>query len=161
MPQQTFVAAAVATLPLEGACVQLANAGLPHPFVLRASERRLDEVRLDGLPLGLPDGGPPSLSAVSGIRLDRGDVLLIGSDGIGAIESGDGQFFEDRQLRHTLEGLIGCDACKTLERLIAEAVDFGHGCRFPDDINLVAVSRPGVEESTARVNHQTVGGTMA
>jgi sigma-B regulation protein RsbU (phosphoserine phosphatase) len=161
MPQQTFVAAAVATLALEGAGIQLANAGLPHPFVLRSSERRLDEVQLDGLPLGLPDCGPPGPSAVNRIVLDRGDVLLIGSDGLGAIESGDGQFFQDRQLRHTLEGSVGCDAGKTLERLIAEAVDFGDGCRFPDDINLVAISRPGVEESTAGVNHHTVGGPMA
>lgn len=141
IPEPMFVAAAVARLELKGCGMQLANAGLPHPFVLRASERRVEEVRLDGVPLGLLDGRSQSAYGVGRLRLAPGDVLLLASDGIGSVESAHGQCFEDRRLRQVLEGLTGQGGRTVIDRLVAEAVAFGHGRPLPDDVNLVAVAR--------------------
>lgn len=49
IPERTFVAAAVARLERHGAGTQVANAGLPHPLVVRASDRRVEELAVDGL----------------------------------------------------------------------------------------------------------------
>lgn len=141
VPEAVFVAAAVARLDLEGPGVQLANAGLPHPFLLRASERRVEELPLDGVPLGLSASRDPGAHGVSQLSLAGGDVLLIASDGLGSVESDRGQFFDERRMRSVLEGLAGCDGSAVIDRLAFEAVDFGHGRDFADDINLIAVSR--------------------
>jgi serine phosphatase RsbU (regulator of sigma subunit) len=142
-PERVFVAAAAAKLELEGSEIQLANAGLPHPFVLHASERRVDEVLLDGRPLGLFDGREQNPYGVRRLSLAPGDVLLIASDGIGAIEGTCGRCFEDCRLRQVLAELTGQDGRSVIDRLVAQAVAFGRGRPFPDDINLLAVSRHG------------------
>ncbi|HXK09518.1 MAG TPA: PP2C family protein-serine/threonine phosphatase [Vicinamibacteria bacterium] len=145
LPSGVFVAAAAARLGLEGSEIRLANAGLPHPFLLHANERRVEEVRLDGRPLGLLDGQGEDLHPVRGVRLEPGDVLLLSSDGIGCIRSAFGQCFEDCRLRQVLDEVAGQEGRNVIERLAAQAVDFGRGRPLPDDVNLVAVSRNGRE----------------
>jgi phosphoserine phosphatase RsbU/P len=145
LPPRVFVAAAVASLELAGADIRLANAGLPHPFVLRAGPRSVEEVRLDGRPLGLLDVQDENPYRVHRVRLEPGDVLLVSSDGIGSIESACGQCFEDCRMRQVLAELIGQEGRNVVDRLAAQAVDFGRGRPLPDDINLVAVSLNGRE----------------
>ncbi len=145
IPERVYVAAAVTRLELEGSDLQIANAGLPHPFVLSASERRIDEVRLDGRPLGLLNDHSQSPYDVRRLSLAPDDVLLIASDGIGSVQSVHGECFEDRRLRQVLAELIGQEGKTVVDRLVAQAVDFGRGRPFPDDINLIAVSRQGRE----------------
>jgi serine phosphatase RsbU (regulator of sigma subunit) len=147
LPPRVFVAAAVARLDLGSAAVRLANAGLPHPFLLHAAEHRVEELPLDGRPLGLPDLSGPGPYPVREVGLDPGDVLLVSSDGIGGIESGCGECFEDCRLRQVLGELTGEDAREVVDRLAAQAVDFGRGRPLPDDVNLIAVSRGGLGPS--------------
>ncbi len=143
IPERVYVAAAVTRLELEGCHLQIANAGLPHPFVLNASERRIDEVRLDGRPLGLLNGHGQSPYEVRQLSLAPDDVVLLASDGIGSVQSAQGECFEDRRLHQVLAGLIGQEGKAVVDRLVAQAIDFGRGRSLPDDINLIAVSRRG------------------
>jgi serine phosphatase RsbU (regulator of sigma subunit) len=139
--ERAFVAAAVARLDLQGPGIQLVNAGLPHPFLLHASDRTVEQLRLDGCPLGLFDGRTPPPSDACTLQLAPRDVLIVASDGIGSIECEPGHLFEDHRLGEVLAGLAGKDGGQIIERLMAEAVDFGRGRPLPDDINVVTVSR--------------------
>jgi len=142
-PESMFVAAAAVRLELNGSDLQIANAGLPHPFVLRASERRVDEVPLDGRPLGLLDGDGWGQHGACRLSLAPDDVLLIASDGIGSVQSARGEWFEDGRLRQVLAGLTGQAGRSVIDHVVAEAVAFGQGGPLPDDVNLVAVSCDG------------------
>jgi sigma-B regulation protein RsbU (phosphoserine phosphatase) len=141
LPPRVFVAAAVARLDLGGPGIRLANAGLPHPFLLHGSEHRVEELRLDGRPLGLLGVRGETAHRVRRLSLEAGDVLLLSSDGIGCIESTCGQCFEDCRLREVLAELTGQEGRNVIDRLAAQAVEFGRGRPLPDDVNLVAVSR--------------------
>jgi sigma-B regulation protein RsbU (phosphoserine phosphatase) len=143
IPQGVFAAAAVARLGLNGSGVRFANAGLPYPFVLRAAQRRVEQVQVAGLPLGLFGADRNGAYDVCNLTLGPGDVLLIASDGIGSIEGDKGECFEDRRLGQALAGLTGHEGKQVIDSLVAEAVDFGHGRPLLDDINLVAVWREG------------------
>ena len=143
LPSRVFVAAAAARLELEGPDIRLANAGLPYPFLLHASERRVEELRLDGRPLGLLDGQGEGFRPVGRLSLAPGDVLLISSDGIGSVECACGQSFEDCRMRQVLAEVAGQEGRKVIDRLATQAVAFARGRPLPDDINLVAVSQPG------------------
>jgi sigma-B regulation protein RsbU (phosphoserine phosphatase) len=143
LPERVYVAAAAARVPLEGCDVRVANAGLPFPFVLRASEHRVDELRQEGLPLGLFDQRIQLGYVVRSVSLAPGDVLLIASDGLGCIEGMNEQWFDDQRLRQVLRDLTGHDGRGIVDGLIAEAVAFSQGEPLPDDINVVAVSRQG------------------
>jgi serine phosphatase RsbU (regulator of sigma subunit) len=145
LPPRVYVAAAAARLELAGSEIRLANAGLPHPFLLHGGERTVEELHLEGRPLGLLDGRD-SLRPVRRVSLEAGDVLLLSSDGIGCIEGACGQCFEERRLRQVLAELAGQEGRSVVDRLAAQAVAFGCGRPLPDDVNVIAISRNGLRE---------------
>ena len=141
MPEGMYAAASVVFVEPGKSRVHVCNAGLPYPFVLRAAERRLDEIALAGTPLGLFGEGGLVQYEARGLSLEPGDVMLLGSDGIGSITDEGGEMFEDRQLRRVLSELVGADGSKVLEGLMDKAMVFGNGQPIPDDVNLIAITR--------------------
>jgi serine phosphatase RsbU (regulator of sigma subunit) len=147
-PDRTFVATMIVRLDLQGSSLEIANAGMPHPFVLRGAARGLDEVVLDGVPLGLLDDLGHDGYPASPLTLAPGDVLLITSDGLGSVEGPAGDYFEDHRLRQELATLTGRGGREVINHLAADAKRFSHGRRLPDDVNLIAVWRTGPGPAT-------------
>jgi sigma-B regulation protein RsbU (phosphoserine phosphatase) len=141
IPNGSFAATTVASLDPETSEVQLSNAGLPYPFVLRSATRCVHKMNLPGVPLGMNVNGGYQEYRIGRVRLAPGDVLLIASDGIGSIEDDDGRCFEDLHLGLALARLVGLEGNEVIESLLAEALEFSNGRPFPDDVNLIAVWR--------------------
>lgn len=139
-PGQAYVAALVVRIEARRAALRLANAGQPHPFVLRGTAGQLDEVAVNGVPLGLADELGLGASPAHNVTLAPGDVLLIASDGLGAVENATGEHLDDGRLREALARLVGRAGDDVITGLAAEALAFGHG-RLPDDVNVIAISR--------------------
>ena len=144
IPVGSFAAATVVRLDPDKSRIEISNAGLPYPFVLRASTRSVHKVRLRGVPLGLNLSSGYQGYDVLRVKLAPDDVLLVTSDGICSIRGDDGRSFEDRRLGLALTRLTGVAGEKVIDSLVAEALEFSHGRPFPDDINLVAVCRDHV-----------------
>jgi sigma-B regulation protein RsbU (phosphoserine phosphatase) len=139
LPTGMYAAAAAFAIRTGSEEIGFANAGLPYPFVLRRAGR-LDEIVLSGPPLGLFESDViPFESRI--IVAGSGDVLLVGSDGIGSIDNGEGALFEDAELRNVLTGLSGQDGEKVIQETMKQAIAFGKEAPLPDDVNLVAVTR--------------------
>ena len=83
--RHTFVCCCMANIDLKNRRVSLVNGGCPYPYYLRAEKDQIEEVSTGGLPLGAV-----ALSEYHTIdlELNRGDVLVLCSDGI--IEAGNG-----------------------------------------------------------------------
>jgi serine phosphatase RsbU (regulator of sigma subunit) len=139
LPTGMYAAAAAFSIRAGREEISFANAGLPYPFLLRGTGR-LDEIVLSGPPLGLFQNGLIPFEART-IVAHGGDVLLVGSDGIGSIDNGEGALFEDRELRSVLEGLAGEDGETVIRETMRMALAFGKEAPLPDDVNLVAVTR--------------------
>ncbi len=141
MPDGMYAAGSVIFLKPGDSQVHVANAGLPYPFVLRSSEKRLDEIALAGPPLGLFGEGRLVQYEARSLELSPRDVLLVGSDGLGSITGKDDELFEDHQLRQVLAELAGLDGNQVIESLMEKALAFGNGQPLPDDVNLLAITR--------------------
>jgi serine phosphatase RsbU (regulator of sigma subunit) len=100
LPTGMYAAAAAFAIRAGSEEIGFANAGLPYPFVLRKAGR-LDEIVLSGPPLGLFESDVIPFESRT-IVAGPGDVLLVGSDGIGSIDNGEGALFEDQELRSVL-----------------------------------------------------------
>jgi sigma-B regulation protein RsbU (phosphoserine phosphatase) len=146
-----FAVAAAVKLAPHVREVEIANAGLPYPFVLRSSQDRLDELSLPGFPLGLLPGAQFESRT---ILLDPGDVLLLGTDGIRSILNENGDPFESDHLERTLRMLVGQDGKTVIETLMATALKFGNGNALQDDVNLVAVTKLGTARDMCLVEHE-------
>ena len=141
LPEGLYAAAAVICVDDQDATVRFANAGLPFPFLLRFGPRRLDEVPSPGLPLGMFSGVGLESYEVRQMEMRPGDVLLVASDGLRETEAETGEFFGDRQLRHTLVELNGIEGSRLIANLIERADRFS-GSRTPaDDVVIVALTR--------------------
>lgn len=139
LPTGMYAAAAAFNIRAGREEISFANAGLPYPFLLRGTGR-LDEIVVSGPPLGLFQNGLIPFESRT-IVAHGGDVLLVGSDGIGSIDNGEGALFEDRELRRVLESLAGQDGETVIRETMRKALAFGKEAPLPDDVNLVAVTR--------------------
>jgi len=138
LPAELFACALVARLDGEG--LELANAGIPHPFILRA-DGKIEEKPISGMPLGMFADLDASAFDSRPIELDSGDLLLVATDGLGEVRNAEGRFFQDGPLRETLAGLVGKEPGCVVEELFEKAAAFRTGEFFPDDITIVALRR--------------------
>jgi serine phosphatase RsbU (regulator of sigma subunit) len=139
LPDGMYAAAAAFAIRAGSGEIAFSNAGLPYPFLLRKNGR-LDEIVLSGPPLGLFASDLIPFESRT-IAAGGGDVLLVGSDGIGSIDNGEGVLFEDSELRSVLESLAGKDGEHVIQETMKRAREFGRNAPLPDDVNLVAVTR--------------------
>ncbi len=140
-PEGMFTAAAVINLSTSWPEVQFSNAGLPYPYILRAADRRAEQVELNGTPLGMFGDYEISPYESRRLTLKPEDVLLVHSDGLGSISDRDGKQFEDKALLESLDALAGREGGRLIRELMDRALDFGNRDPIPDDVSLLAVTR--------------------
>ena len=119
--------------------VKLVSAGHCPALLSRAATRTVEQIKAHGVPLGVmsefkfPDPAP--------IQLERGDRLLVYTDGITEAKRADGTMFGIDRLgqaviRHSkLEGQAFVDA------LYREAMDFSNNAALQDDLTLLSIRR--------------------
>jgi serine phosphatase RsbU (regulator of sigma subunit) len=124
----------------DGLRVQLANAGHPQPFVLRANGR-VERVEAEGLALALLDDTHYESAEVT---LAPDDTLLLYTDGVTEARGADDLFGEERLVR-VLPPLAGIRASAVVDQ-VAIAVTNHLSDSQRDDIALVALRyRPETE----------------
>ena len=121
----------------DGARLTISCAGHPLPLLLR-TDGDVMSVAEPGRVLG-PFTELASVDRV--VRLDRGDTLLLYTDGVTDARGADGFFGEDR-LRAVLESCTGSSADDTVKAIEGELRDF-HGGKPRDDIAFVVLRVPG------------------
>jgi hypothetical protein len=145
-PSNRFATAvALAGRPAEATLLVL-NAGHPPPLLVRRGQ---------ATPL---TGAGPALGIIPGARytehaltLEKGDALVVYSDGVTEAMNPDGDFFGDERLASTLRALAGSPPAE-IGRAIQQSVRaFEAGERPHDDLSLIVVCPHYVSGSGAPV----------
>jgi len=114
----------------------LANAGAPYPLLVR--DGQVQEIRLEGVPLGLfPEAKYDEMT----IDLRPGDVVLFASDGILESENAEQEEFGSERLTSLLSGISPGDSAQRITEQILAATD-GHsgvGIAPHDDRTLIVL----------------------
>jgi serine phosphatase RsbU (regulator of sigma subunit) len=111
-------------------------AGMPPALVYRAGESKVEEVLVAGMPLG---GIADFPYRVETVRLDRGDVVLLMSDGFFEAQDSAGVLMGYERPRAMLEEWGSLDPQEIVERLTRAAWEWGGGSALPDDVTFVVV----------------------
>jgi serine phosphatase RsbU (regulator of sigma subunit) len=125
--------------PNDGRMV-VANAGLPHPRVVRASGR-VDELPLDGLPLGLMAECDQGIRDQTEVRLFADDLLIFATDGLGEACDGADRQFAASGLENAVANLRGATPEEAVQTLAEQAVEFDANESLSDDLTIIAVRR--------------------
>lgn len=136
---EQYFTMAYAELDLPTGRVVLAQAGHPHPMVLRACGR-MERVGTGGLPVGLiPDAGYEDGS----LTLAPGDRLFLMSDGLTECPGPDGFDLGEEGLARMLQRLSALDSPALLEALVWELAEFAGTDHFADDVSGVLLDYRG------------------
>lgn len=130
----TVACARVRTSADGGADVEIAVAGHPAPIVLRAGGV-VEQVEIFGTAIRL---APQAKYRTATLRLERGDTLLMFTDGVDEARGADGFYGVDRltALLPAYAGAAPDVVCEAIEQDVIEFVDGGPH----DDIALLAVT---------------------
>jgi serine phosphatase RsbU (regulator of sigma subunit) len=114
---------------------QFVNAGHIPPLIIRASG---EVERLDSLnfPVGL---FPGTKFDVASAQLQRGDVLLVCSDGVTEAHAVDDDMFGETRLRNCLESCSGLTADEISRRVVGAVHEFVGSSPQADDLTLTVV----------------------
>src|SRR5690606_5739606 len=80
LPSGIYACAGLICIGSDGR-LTVANAGLPHPRVVR-SDGGVDELPLNGIPLGMMADCDRSLRDEAEVEMSAGDVLVFSTDGL-------------------------------------------------------------------------------
>ena len=139
LPENIFVAGLVAILDTDNRKVQIVNAGLPHPILLRPGACCLERVPINGLFLGLDLPGVASPGECAELELKSGDRLILYTDGVSEATSADGSQFDDGALADHLDTGLNRSVDEMVEQLAASALSYRAEGQEPDDITIVAI----------------------
>ena len=146
LPRSRFVTLELALVDIDQGTLTFASAGHPAPFVLRDDgvERPL---LLAGPAAGVAPAFEPDPYAPERVELQRGDAVLLFTDGVSEARDGEGRFYEDERMSEALEELKDLPAVKLLERFLDDVERFTGG-RLADDAAVVLVRLTGAPETT-------------
>lgn len=116
--------------------VQFINAGHNWPLILR-KDGKLDEICVQGMPLGVRDGKRPR-QAVSQ-RLELGDVLFCYTDALVESRSPDNQLYGHPRLYEELGRLQGMSAQQIIQNIEAGWWQYLAGGIREDDLTMLVV----------------------
>jgi phosphoserine phosphatase RsbU/P len=118
--------------------VRLLNAGHMPPLILK--DGAIQETAHGAVAIGVMSDATFSEQQ---IEFQRGDALLIYSDGLTEAVNAAGEFFGEQRLWARLRSFTGLSAPQIGERLVAEVNQFVGEARAHDDLSVIVLKRVG------------------
>ncbi len=123
---------------INGKSVSLSTAGMPPVFVYRKSSGSVEEILLNGMPLGAMKNFPYTFHETT---LDAGDTLLLLTDGLPEQKNKSDEMFDYARVQSTF-AQIGQDAPDDIiSRLVKEGDAWMDGVSQDDDITFMVIRR--------------------
>lgn len=133
---EMFVTAWIGRLDLATGEIEWVSAGHNPPYVVRADGKIEQVTGKKSLVLAGYDGVKYSSNS---LRLEKGDWLVLYTDGVTEAQSVTGDFFGESRLEKTLAGLCGVTPAVACGMLFGAVDAFAKGAPQADDITVLAV----------------------
>jgi phosphoserine phosphatase RsbU/P len=137
IPANRFVTLFYAELDPESGALSFLNAGHNPPLIVH-SAGTVEQLASGGLPLGIK---PDAEYREGRTQLQRGDVLVVYSDGVTEAMSPAGEEFGATRLYEVVSRNIEASAAGIRDRIESSLTKFSQGTSAADDITLVIVKR--------------------
>ncbi len=117
--------------------MEFVNAGHCYPILLRRTGM-VERLREGGSVIGLF----PELEVSCGdTRIDKGDLLVLYTDGLSETRSPEGEEFEDDRIVAALRGMAGRPSREIVARLVAGVRVFAADAGLSDDLTLIVAQK--------------------
>jgi len=141
-----FVTMFLCVLDTRSGEVTYSSAGHESPLVLRGDSHDIEELESTGVPLGCFDA--ESYENGPGVRLGRGDMLVILTDGVFEAMNRDREQFGHERLSKALISSMARPAAEVIKTLHRAVEEFRGRAQQQDDITMIVVKMTGGGEAT-------------
>jgi len=124
-------------------CVQIGNnkiittnAGMPPLFIYRKNSQTIEEVVINNMPLGSMKG---IVYEIKEIKIERGDTLLLMSDGFAELRNENHEIFGYKRARNSFEESATKDPEEIITHLRAESRNWTNDKEPDDDVTFVVI----------------------
>ncbi len=133
-----FVTVAYFVIDLHTGEIRYANAGHNPPLIFRAQGQQHLALTRTGIALGIFED--IEMSERSDV-LEKGDTLVLYTDGITESFSPEEEMFGDKKLIEVISNKVNAPLNEILEHILATVTEFIGGANYSDDITMVSVRR--------------------
>jgi len=116
----------------------ITSAGMPLPIIYRSSKKTLEELSLKGMPLGSFPDFPYTIHTT---ELNRGDILLLMSDGLPERFNSTGEELGEQKIMETLKEFADQPAKEILHALMELERQWSDSRPKDDDITLLMLKK--------------------
>ncbi|MFQ5750640.1 MAG: PP2C family protein-serine/threonine phosphatase, partial [bacterium] len=139
LPKTLFVAAMVVTIDVKKAQCRIVNGGIPHPYLLRSHKQLVERIPANGLLLGVANEELYTPGEEITVHLQKGDRLILFTDGLSETENESAEHFETTLLMQTLTKIAHKTSTEILEDLTRAAKSFSKPEHNWDDITILGI----------------------
>ena len=130
-----YLTLAMAHVNLASGVIEICGAGHPSPLV-QSADGKVEFLELWSTPIGLIDDGE---FASATLKLQKGDRLVLYSDGVTECPDADNALLEEQGLAAILERARDIKGTDFTDHLLGELVQHCGSDEFPDDVSAVVV----------------------
>jgi sigma-B regulation protein RsbU (phosphoserine phosphatase) len=136
-PVNNYIAVAHLRLEVRGGTGVIANGGMPYPYIVRGP--KVSRVCVPGVPLGLLEGVTYEEAPVA---LEKGDMLILTSDGATDAANSDGQPYDSQRLVESIRRRSSSDdISRVVTGIFGDIAEYSTGAELHDDVTIVAIRR--------------------
>ena len=116
--------------------LKLAGAGMPPPLIYRADENQVEEILLEGMPLG---GFMGAERQEASYQLQRGDTVLLMSDGLPEMLNPENEMLDYPKTKELFEEVADQSPEAIIDHLFKASTSWADGAPQADDVTLVVI----------------------
>jgi serine phosphatase RsbU (regulator of sigma subunit) len=136
-PVNNYIAVAHLRLEVRDGTGVIANGGMPYPYIVRGP--KVSRVCVPGVPLGLLEGVTYEEAPVA---LEKGDMLILTSDGATDAANSDGQPYDSQRLVESIRRRSSSDdISRVVTGIFGDIAEYSTGAELHDDVTIVAIRR--------------------
>jgi serine phosphatase RsbU (regulator of sigma subunit) len=114
----------------------LSSAGMPPTYIFRSSTMKVDELSLEGMPLGAMK---ESKYQVMKEQLSSGDTILLMSDGLPELKNPDNEIFDYSRVEQVFRDVAGQSPQLIVDRLVDAGEIWRKNQLAEDDVTLMVI----------------------
>jgi serine phosphatase RsbU (regulator of sigma subunit) len=139
LPSSIFAAAAAVTIDPTHSTMRIANAGLPHPLYMSRRTGEVARITSSGMILGIFDNEIYRPATDTEISLEKGDTLLLYTDGLDETINEQNELFSVGRIRDIMLQCVGRDSAALLDQLVDAVQTFSKPNHSWDDLTLLGI----------------------
>jgi serine phosphatase RsbU (regulator of sigma subunit) len=123
-------------LKIKSNTIQMANAGMPPMFIYRKISKKVEEIIINGMPLGAIKEFPYEIKS---LEVVSGDTILLLSDGLPELQNERQESYGYNRVKQLFEKIAENNSEEIINNIKIEVSNWINGKEPEDDISFVVI----------------------